>query len=206
MSAAAHGRGGATAEASSSLRRSATVPRSSPMLRRPSSSAARSASSAAYGVAAQDVPGARDLQHHGGEAVPDEVVHVARDAPALGEHRLRARELAAGGVELQRQLVLARREGAPDIHGKAMPDDPDAGENLAGVLRANTHHGRRRRPRPEPSATAATEQRASPARATTKASSEASNISGSIPPSRPARARPGTSTAIDRASSGVLGT
>ena len=153
----ADGSGGATA-ASSSLRSSATVRRSSShappahLLGRPQRLLR------GRGVAVQHVAGARDLEHHGGQPVAHEVVDVAGDPAPLDQQRLLG-ELAPGGLELGDELALAcgraaedPREGDaqdPDAAGRS-PTDPGSGSRPPARARASRpeRHGRRERPRP----------------------------------------------------------
>ena len=57
-------------------------------------------------VAAQHVPGARHLEHHGGQAVTDEVVDVTSDPTPLCEQRLLG-QLPPRALELDHESFLA---------------------------------------------------------------------------------------------------
>jgi hypothetical protein len=78
------------------------------------------------GIAAQDVPRTRNLQHDGGQSVSHEVVHVTRDPTPLGMQRLLV-ELTLRGRELRRQLRLA---------GEAEADDPREGMPMTQIATA----------------------------------------------------------------------
>jgi hypothetical protein len=150
-------------------------------------------------IAAQHVAGARDLQHDGREPVSDEVVHVPRDLSAFGQPLVLG-QLAPRVLELRRELLL------PDEHAgqgprEADPEDPDGDGNLGRVLREGDQTGVA-----TASAPSGTALRSDGAQwPTTKASRETSNMIGSSSPERCAMTT-ATTTAIDRASSGVLGT
>jgi hypothetical protein len=80
------------------------------------------------GVAAQDVPGARHLQHHRGQPVSHEVVYVARDPPALLEQRLLG-ELAPACLERGGKPGFTERR-ATDQPRERDTHDPDSHRRL----------------------------------------------------------------------------
>jgi hypothetical protein len=84
------------------------------------------------GVAAEHVAGTGDLQHHSGQAVSHEIVHVTRDLTALSEQRLLA-EFTLGSLELRGQLRVARKP-ATEHPRKRNAHDPDGHGDLGRVL------------------------------------------------------------------------
>ena len=92
-------------------------------------------------VASQHVPGARHLEHHGRQAVPDEVVDVASDATAFSEHCVLG-QLSARALELEHESFLAS-DRATEHPREDDGHDPDAGRDLHRIL-DQSHHNRRR--------------------------------------------------------------
>ena len=117
-------------------------------------------------VAAQHVPGARHLQHHGGQAVTDEVVDVTSDPTALGQQCLLG-QLTPGPLELDHESFLAS-DRATDGPDEDDGHDPDADGDLHWILDQRHQHRRsrgerterrRRRERPIPTRGRESEQR-----------------------------------------------
>jgi hypothetical protein len=103
------------------------------------------------------MPGARYLQHHGGQAMTNEVVDVTSDPTALGQQRL-VGQLTPRPLELDDEPFLASDRTTED-RCEHDGHDPDADADLHWIL----HHGhqhwrprgertdrRRRRERPRP--------------------------------------------------------
>ena len=112
------------------------------MLRRPTSSADRSASSAASGSRRRTCR-ALVLEHDGRQPVADEVVNVTRDLSPLGDHRT-LRQLAPRLRELIGEALLANERSRQDP-GEGDPHDPDRDRHLRRLLDLSHQHRRRRR-------------------------------------------------------------
>ena len=118
-------------------------------------------------VAAQHVPGARHLQHHGRQAVTDEVVDVTSDPTALCQQRLLG-QLTPRPLELDHESFLAS-DRATDDPDEDDGHDPDADGDLHRILDQshqdgrgrgeNAPRGRRRRERARPTRGREGEQR-----------------------------------------------
>ena len=98
-------------------------------------------------IAAQHVPGARHLQHHRRQAVPDEVVDVTSDPPALGQQRLLG-QLTPRPFELDHEPLLAS-DCATDDPDEDDGHDPDADGDLHWILNQGHEHRRGRGERSE---------------------------------------------------------
>ena len=128
-------------------------------------------------VAAQHVPGARHLQHDGGQAVTDDVVDVTSDPTPLCEKRLLG-QLTTGALELDHQSFLAsdRATDDPDENDR---HDPDSGGDLHWILDEGHQDGRGRGEQTEHAAAASDRFH----RAAANASKQALNMTGSSSPS-----------------------
>ena len=109
-------------------------------------------------VPAQHVTGTRDVQQHGGERVPGQVVQLAGDAPPLLGHGL-VGEGAAGALELVDQPSLAVHRAARGVHvnrlaiAHGFPADARVGAQHLGdqprQCDRHQHDRQRTRDRPE---------------------------------------------------------
>ena len=98
-------------------------------------------------AATQHVAGAGDVQEHGGQRVPGEVVQLAGDAPPLLGHGLVGERLT-GALELVDQPALldlraAEREDEEVGHRPRLPRDAGVGRQHLGD---DQRHRRRQRP------------------------------------------------------------
>jgi hypothetical protein len=99
------------------------------------------------GIPAKDVPGARHLEHDGGQPVADEVVDVTCDFAPFGHERL-LRQLTLGVLELFREPLLANDD--PRYRpGEGDPHDPDRDGHLRWVLNQRHQHRSGRREQAE---------------------------------------------------------
>jgi hypothetical protein len=91
----------------------------------------------------QDVPGTRDLEHHGGQPVAHEVVDVTGDPAPLDMQGL-LREFGPGGLELGDDLGLTSGRAAENPR-EGDAENPDPRRDLGRILDHRRDHGSEQR-------------------------------------------------------------